>query len=94
MTSQPSTRWAWSAARPRAYAKPSRFSQVWFRGGWLTFALLPMLGAAQDPVFRGAGEQTPSRAHYFSWINHAWEGSTEARTLINLDFFTWLRDEY
>jgi hypothetical protein len=77
-----------------AYAKPSRFSLGWFHGGWLTFALLPVLCAAQEPVFRGASEQTPSRAHYFSWINNAWEGSTEAQTLINLDFFHWLHDEY
>jgi hypothetical protein len=31
---------------------------------------------------------------YESWINNTNEGSTEAQTLINLDFFRWLRDEY
>jgi len=50
--------------------------------------------AADTKVFPGASEQTPSRAHYFSWINNAWEGSTEAQTLINLEFFQWLHDEY
>jgi hypothetical protein len=51
--------------------------------------------AADDArVFAGADEQTPSRAHYFDWINNAWEGSTEAQTLINLNFFKWLHDEY
>jgi len=50
--------------------------------------------AAADLLYPGADEQTPSRAHYFSWINNAWEGSTEAQTLINLDFFQWLHDEY
>jgi hypothetical protein len=50
--------------------------------------------AGEDKVFPGADERTPSRAHYFSWINNAWEGSTEAQTLISLDFFQWLRDEY
>lgn len=36
----------------------------------------------------------PSRAHYMTWINSTDEGSTEAQTLINLDFFKWLHDEY
>ena len=59
----------------------------------MTLALFNAL--AQDAkVFPGADEQTPSRAHYFSWINNAWEGSTEAQTLINLEFFKWLHDEY
>ena len=39
-------------------------------------------------------EQTPSWAHYFSWIHNTWEGSTEEQTLINLEFFQWLHDEY
>jgi len=42
----------------------------------------------------GADESTPSRSHYFSWINNTNEGSTEAQTLANLDFFKWLHDEY
>ncbi len=42
----------------------------------------------------GADESTPSRSHYFSWINNTNEGSTEAQTLANLDFFRWLHDEY
>ena len=59
----------------------------------MTLALFNAL--AQDAkVFPGADEQTPSRAHYFSWINNAWEGLTEAQTLINLEFFKWLHDEY
>jgi len=45
-------------------------------------------------VFPGADEKTPSRAQYFSWINNTNEGSTETHTLINLDFFQWLQDEY
>jgi hypothetical protein len=39
-------------------------------------------------------EQTPSRAHYFDWINSDWQGSTATKTLINLDFFRWLHEEY
>jgi len=42
----------------------------------------------------GADETTPSVSHYFSWINNTNEGSTEAQTLANLDFFKWLHDEY
>lgn len=42
----------------------------------------------------GADESTPSRSHYFSWINNTNEGPDEAQTLINLDFFKWLNREY
>ncbi len=42
----------------------------------------------------GATESSPSRSQYFSWINNRNEGSTEAQTLINLEFFKWLHDEY
>ncbi len=42
----------------------------------------------------GADESTPSVAHYFSWINNTNEGSTEAQTLADLDFFKWMHDEY
>ncbi|MCD6394708.1 MAG: hypothetical protein J7M40_14545 [Planctomycetes bacterium] len=50
-------------------------------------------GAEKHPL-AGADESTPSRSHYFSWINNTNEGSTEAQTLANLDFFKWLHDEY
>ena len=48
----------------------------------------------RKPVFPGADEATPSRAHYFDGLNSQYEGSTEAITLVNLDFFKWLHDEY
>ncbi len=50
--------------------------------------------AAEQHPLAGADESTPSRSHYFSWINNTNEGSTEAQTLANLDFFKWLHDEY
>ncbi len=53
-----------------------------------------VVGFAQDKVFPGADEKTPSRAQYFSWINNTNEGPTEAQTLINLNFFKWLKQEY
>jgi len=70
------------------------------------YLLVPVLLAATFPSLRmsaqeggqhplaGADESTPSRSHYFSWINNTNEGSTEAQTLANLDFFKWLHDEY
>lgn len=39
-------------------------------------------------------EKMPSRSHYFDWINSQYEGTTESQTLINMDFFKWLFDEY
>ena len=42
----------------------------------------------------GAGEDTPSIPYYFSWINNTNEGSTERQTLINLDFFRYLKETY
>jgi hypothetical protein len=51
-------------------------------------------GLAQETVFPGADEGTPSLAEYFSWINNTNEGATESQTLINLEFFEWLRDEF
>ena len=42
----------------------------------------------------GATELSPSRSQYFSWINNRNEGSTEAQTLANLEFFKWLHEEY
>jgi len=50
--------------------------------------------AARRHPLAGADETTPSRSHYFSWINNTNEGSTEAQTLANLDFFQWMHDEY
>ena len=49
---------------------------------------------ARERPLAGADETTPSRSHYFSWINNTNEGSTEAQTLANLDFFKWMHDEY
>ena len=42
----------------------------------------------------GADNLTPSVPQYFSWINNTNEGSTEEQTLINLDFFKYLKDTY
>jgi len=50
--------------------------------------------SAPAEVVPGATEQTPSLAQYFSWINNTNEGSTEAQTMANLEFFKWLHDEY
>lgn len=42
----------------------------------------------------GADNKTPSVPQYFSWINNTNEGSTEKQTLINLDFFRYLKYTY
>ncbi len=50
-----------------------------------------MIKSAKDA---GADNFTPSVPQYFSWINNTNEGSTEEHTLINLDFFRYLKDTY
>ena len=50
--------------------------------------------SAQEKISSGASEESLSRAQYFSWINNTNEGPTEEQTLINLDFFEWLKVEY
>ena len=42
----------------------------------------------------GADNLTPSVPQYFSWINNTNEGSTEEHTLINLEFFKYLKDTF
>lgn len=48
----------------------------------------------REKIYPGADEKTPSRAFFFDWINSQYEGSTEAQTLVNLEFFKWLHDEF
>ena len=54
--------------------------------------LLPL--SAETTVFPGADENTPSNAHYFTWINNTNEGPMASQTKANLEFFQWLHDEY
>jgi hypothetical protein len=42
----------------------------------------------------GAAQSTPSIPQYFSWINNTNEGSTEKQTLINLDFFAYMKEKF
>lgn len=53
-----------------------------------------LLPAQKSAIWPGADERTPSRSEYFSWINNTNEGATEEQTLINLEFFRWLNDEF
>lgn len=66
------------------------------RDVFVVLALACAVSAAADEarVWPGADESTPSRSEYFSWINNTNEGPTEEQTLINLEFFRWLHDEY
>jgi len=52
------------------------------------------VATGEETVYPGADERTPSYSQYFSWINNTNEGSTEAQTMVNLEFFKWLHDEY
>lgn len=61
---------------------------------FLFFLVYGISVKAQERVFPGADENTPSKAQYFSWINNTNEGTNEEQTRINLDFFAWLKREY
>jgi hypothetical protein len=65
-----------------------------WRSAVFVFLLSAPFASAEPEVVPGATELTPSQAQYFSWINNTNEGSTEAQTLANLEFFKWLHDEY
>ena len=58
-------------------------------GLFCTLFLVPAW--AQDS---GGIGKLSSKCFYFDWINSQYEGTTEAQTLINMDFFQWLYDEY
>lgn len=58
------------------------------------FLMHGSLSMAQEKVFPGADERTPSKAQYFSWINNTNEGPTEKQTLTNFAFFEWLKKTY
>ena len=60
----------------------------------LLLLFVTTISNAQNKVFPGADEKTPSKAQYFSWINNTNEGATERQTQINLNFFAWLKSEY
>lgn len=61
---------------------------------WIFLLNLQSIVAQEKKFFPGADEQTPSRSQYFSWINNTNEGATEKQTLVNLDFYQWLKEEY
>jgi hypothetical protein len=44
--------------------------------------------------FPAIDQKTPSQAFYFDWISSQYEGSTEEQTMIKLEFFKWLHEEY
>lgn len=55
--------------------------------------LHPLAVHAEAPI-AGVTEDSPSQAHYFTWINNTNEGPTAEQTKTNLEFFQWLKDEY
>ena len=66
----------------------------WIGAAALLLAVGALAAAEENEVNRGATERSPSRSEYFSWINNTNEGATEAQTVVNLEFFRWLFDEY
>jgi len=42
----------------------------------------------------GADNKTPSIPQYFSWISNTNEGATERQTIVNLEFFAWLKEAF
>ena len=60
----------------------------------VTFFAQLTLSAPAAEVYPGADESSPSRAHYFTWINNTNEGPALGQTEANLAFFQWLHDEY
>ena len=60
----------------------------------LSSGLALSLATAEDAIYPGASESSPSRAHYFTWINNTNEGPAPGQTEANLSFFQWLHDEY
>ena len=56
-----------------------------------TGLLTARLSAAEPATIT---ETTPSRAEFFTWINDTWEGSNEAQSSVNLQFFQWLHRQY
>ena len=77
------------------FPSTTRFRQ-WLRLGAVAISSSSVLHAeaAGEYPLAGADEATPSRSHYFSWVDNTNEGSTEKQTLTNLDFFKWLHDDY
>lgn len=61
---------------------------------FIALLLLSLPGISHAQTEEEITEATPSKSEYFSWINNTNEGPTEAQTLINLEFFNWLKREY
>jgi hypothetical protein len=61
---------------------------------WFALSFLPCYSFGTPQGTAVELEKTPSRSHYFDWINSQYEGTTEAQTLTNMDFFQWLHDKY
>jgi len=62
----------------------------------ILFAHISLTLFAQEKatVIPGPDQNTPSKSHYFDWINSQYEGTSEIQTMTNMNFFQWLHDEY
>ncbi|MEY3394091.1 MAG: hypothetical protein RL346_327 [Verrucomicrobiota bacterium] len=75
-------------------SKPAVLPGVNFKSSFLAILAFPFCLHAGEKIIPGATEDTPSRSHYFTWINNTNEGPTAHQTKVNLEFFQWLKDEY
>jgi len=64
-----------------------------FLAGRLAFPMAGNAASGRD-IDPRRDEVRISRAFYFDWISSQYEGSTEAQTLAQMDFFKWMNDEY
>jgi hypothetical protein len=62
--------------------------------GWASYQPKASGQSVEEQVLLDAGKNIASQSFYFDWISSQYEGSTEAQTLVKLDFFKWLHDEY
>lgn len=67
---------------------------IFYKKAAILSTIVLSTGAAAQNKAEVITEKSPSRAEYFSWINNTNEGASEEQTLINLDFFRWLKNTY
>ncbi len=58
------------------------------------FLLFAVISCAAQELKSWVDQSTPSNSQYFSWINNTNEGPASAQTLINFEFFRWMKEEF
>ena len=76
------------AALPAAQPPAPRSFTIRYRGEQT------IIGSTHGRTEVNMHEFAPSRMEYFTWINNTNEGTTEAQTMANLDFFRWMNETH